>query len=51
MSEDTDTKEGASAAAGHNQPVWDRWQKKRIFVRALEGTYGEVYKSLYASPG
>ena len=27
---------------GHNQPevVWDRWVKKRTFVRALEGTYG-----------
>ncbi|HEX9809315.1 MAG TPA: cupin domain-containing protein [Alphaproteobacteria bacterium] len=37
-------------AAGHNQPVWDRWQKKRTFVRALEGTYGEVYKSLYDQP-
>jgi quercetin dioxygenase-like cupin family protein len=38
---------------GHNAPkevVWDRWQKKRTFVRALEGTYGEVYKSLYAQP-
>jgi mannose-6-phosphate isomerase-like protein (cupin superfamily) len=39
--------------AGHNQGkevVWARWQKKRTFVRALEGTYGEVYKSLYAQP-
>ena len=50
MSEDTDTKEDQGAAAGHNRPVWDRWQKKRTFVRALEGTYGEVYKSLYAQP-
>ena len=28
---------------GHNQPkevVWERWQRKRTFVRALEGTYG-----------
>jgi hypothetical protein len=36
---------------GHNQGkevVWERWQKKRTFVRALEGTYGEVYKSLFA---
>ena len=41
------------AGIGHNQPkevVWERWQKKRTFVRALEGTYGEVYKSLYAQP-
>jgi len=49
MSEDIDTKEG-QGAAGHNQPVWERWQKKRTFVRALEGTYGEVYKSLYSQP-
>jgi mannose-6-phosphate isomerase-like protein (cupin superfamily) len=38
---------------GHNlgkEMVWERWQKKRTFVRALEGTYGEVYKSLYAQP-
>ena len=36
---------------GHNagkEVVWTRWQKKRTFVRALEGTYGEVYKSLYS---
>ena len=40
-------------AAGHNKPkevVWVRWQRKRTFVRALEGTYGEVYKSLYEQP-
>ena len=40
---------------GHNRPeegevVWPFWQKKRTFVRALEGTYGEVYKSLYDQP-
>jgi mannose-6-phosphate isomerase-like protein (cupin superfamily) len=41
---------------GHNQGpergevVWTFWKKKRTFVRALEGTYGEVYKSLYAQP-
>jgi mannose-6-phosphate isomerase-like protein (cupin superfamily) len=38
---------------GHNtgkEVVWTRWQKKRTFVRALEGTYGEVYKSLYSQP-
>ena len=31
----------ADAGPGHNQPkevVWERWQKKRTFVRALEGT-------------
>ncbi len=38
---------------GHNQPkevIWERWQRKRTFVRALEGTYGEVYKSLFTQP-
>jgi mannose-6-phosphate isomerase-like protein (cupin superfamily) len=30
--------------------VWERWQKKRTFVRALEGTYGELYKTLYNQP-
>ncbi len=53
MSED-DVKTPADAAGpGHNQPkevVWDRWQRKRTFVRALEGTYGEVYKSLFTQP-
>ena len=52
----TDNKQAPDADApgvGHNAPkevVWERWQKKRTFVRALEGTYGEVYKSLYAQP-
>ena len=28
-----------NAGPGHNKPevVWDRWVKKRTFVRALEG--------------
>ncbi len=50
--EDTKTSAG-EAGPGHNQPkevVWDRWQRKRTFVRALEGTYGEVYKSLFTQP-
>ena len=35
--------------AGHNKPkvVWERWVKKRTFVRALEGTYGELQQGLY----
>jgi quercetin dioxygenase-like cupin family protein len=38
--------------AGHNakEVVWERWQKKRTFVRALEGTYGDVYKDLFTQP-
>ncbi len=52
MTEDTNDAPGP----GHNrgpeekEVVWTFWQKKRTFVRALEGTYGEVYKSLYAQP-
>jgi len=58
MSEENTTGKGGEVFVkpgepGHNQAgevVWARWQKKRTFVRALEGTYGEVYKSLYAQP-
>ena len=47
--------DSAVAGPGHNRPeegevVWTFWRKKRTFVRALEGTYGEVYKSLYDQP-
>src|SRR5262249_733040 len=41
---------------GHNEPdeyaeekkheKWERWAKKRTFVRALEGTYSHLYKAL-----
>ena len=43
----------ADAGLGHNQPkevVWERWQKKRTFVRALEGTYGELQQGLMDQP-
>ena len=58
MSEEKDASGGTEVfvkpgEVGHNKAeevVWARWQKKRTFVRALEGTYGEVYKSLYAQP-
>ena len=43
----------AEAGPGHNQPkevVWERWQKKRTFVRALEGTYGELQQGLMDQP-
>ena len=39
--------------AGHNQDgdvKWERWQKKRTFVRALEGTYGELVRELFNQP-
>ena len=45
---------------GHNQPStegdeeenqhWERWAKKRTFVRALEGTYSHLYKQLVEPP-
>jgi len=40
---------------GHNSEkrekvVWERWTKKRTFVRALEGTYGELKDDLYSQP-
>ena len=43
----------ADAGPGHNQPkevVWERWQRKRTFVRALEGTYGELQQGLMDQP-
>ena len=41
------------AGPKHNQEqqiVWDRWQKKRTFVRALEGTYSHLTKELLDQP-
>ena len=44
-----DKDSGQEAATGGHGPghhyhgedvVWERWQKNRVFVRALEGTYG-----------
>lgn len=29
---------------------WERWQKKRIFVREVAGKYGEVYRQLLDQP-
>jgi quercetin dioxygenase-like cupin family protein len=47
----------AKAGLGHNsegapkeEVVWERWTKKRIFVRALEGTYGELLRELFTQP-
>jgi quercetin dioxygenase-like cupin family protein len=43
------------AGVGHNSEkrekvVWERWTKKRTFVRALEGTYGQLKEELYSQP-
>ena len=42
---------------GHNRPPvedkegkWERWSKKRTFVRELAGTYSDVYKTLLEQP-
>jgi gentisate 1,2-dioxygenase len=42
---------------GHNRPPvedkegkWERWSKKRTFVRELAGTYSDVYKTLLEEP-
>jgi quercetin dioxygenase-like cupin family protein len=56
MNEETAAQDPAGsdgvAGPGHNQPevVWERWQKKRTFVRALEGTYGELQQALADQP-
>ncbi len=40
----------ADEFTGDNKVVWERWSKKRTFVRALEGTYGELKDELYSQP-
>lgn len=40
---------------GHNrapneEAEWERWTKKRVFVRALEGTYGQLKDELFNQP-
>ena len=39
----------AEKAEKENQH-WERWAKKRTFVRALEGTYSHLYKQLVDQP-
>ena len=50
-----ETETGSAPGIGHNkgeakEVVWERWQKKRTFVRALEGTYGDLYQALLDQP-
>ena len=33
-----------------NAEKWERWQKKRIFVREVSGKYGEAYRQLLEQP-
>ena len=45
--------EAAAPAPSHNREPpgqWDVWQKKRVFVRALEGTYSHLTKELLEQP-
>ncbi|HEV7136052.1 MAG TPA: hypothetical protein VGN43_05420, partial [Steroidobacteraceae bacterium] len=35
---------------GPQDVTWERWQKKRTFVRALEGTYSDLTRSLLNQP-
>ena len=39
-----------TAASKPGEVVWERWTKKRTFVRALEGTYGELMSELFSQP-
>ncbi len=34
----------------HGEVTWERWQKERVFVRALKGIYDEVYKKVLDQP-
>jgi quercetin dioxygenase-like cupin family protein len=44
----------AEPGLGHNNPfadvVWERKTRHRTFVRALEGTYGNLVQELYSQP-
>jgi quercetin dioxygenase-like cupin family protein len=33
-----------------SEVTWERWTKKRTFVRALEGTYGQLKQELFDQP-
>jgi quercetin dioxygenase-like cupin family protein len=54
----SDSKAEVRHGLGHNidshapgeAPVWEQWTKKRVFVRALEGTYGELVGDLFTQP-
>ena len=58
--DDTPTPEPPSSPSsgepgpGHNNPfadvVWERKTRHRTFVRALEGTYGNLVQELYSQP-
>jgi gentisate 1,2-dioxygenase len=37
-------------APGGSEERWERWQKRRVFVREVAGRYSEVYRELYQQP-
>ena len=41
---------GHNSEIGGSEVVWERWTKKRTFVRALEGTYGNLANQFAAMP-
>ena len=45
-------KEGSHRKTAEKEPEvkWDRWQKRRIFVREVAGKYGELYQGLLEQP-
>lgn len=45
----SDTKE-KDTSSKDGEVTWERWSKKRTFVRALEGTYGELKEELFKQP-
>src|SRR5258707_24029 len=40
----------AAGQAEEGPAQWERWTKKRVFVRALEGTYGQLKAELFNQP-
>lgn len=42
--------EASGETGAATEVVWERWQKKRTFVRALEGTYGDLVRELFSQP-
>jgi hypothetical protein len=42
--------EAPAGPAPDGPAEWERWTKKRVFVRALEGTYGQLKNELFSQP-
>ena len=46
----TEATQDTKAVPAADEAVWERWSKKRTFVRAVEGTYGELVHELFSQP-